>query len=59
VVLVVVVMKTANFWDIAPCSPYMNRRFGGTYHFHVQGRKSAEQETSESRWLRRMSYQSG
>jgi hypothetical protein len=39
-------LKIAIFWDIAPCSPYMNRRFGGTYHFHLQGRKSAEQETS-------------
>jgi hypothetical protein len=29
-----------------PCSPYMNRRFGGTYRLHLQGPKSAEQETS-------------
>jgi hypothetical protein len=29
-----------------PYSRYVNRRFGGTYHLHVQGRKSAEQETS-------------
>jgi hypothetical protein len=34
----------------APCSPYVNQRFGGTYHLHLQGRKSAEQETS-IRWL--------
>jgi hypothetical protein len=20
------------FWDIAPCSPYVNLRFGGKYH---------------------------
>jgi hypothetical protein len=33
------------FWDIAQRSPYVNRRFGGTYH-HLQGRKSTEQETS-------------
>jgi hypothetical protein len=26
-VLIVVVMKTADFWVIAPCSPYMNRCF--------------------------------
>jgi hypothetical protein len=37
---------SAVFWDIAPCSPYVNRRFGGTYGLHLQGRKSAEQETS-------------
>jgi hypothetical protein len=27
------------FWDITPCSPLkVNRRFGGTYHLHLQGR---------------------
>jgi hypothetical protein len=36
----------AIFRDIAPCSPYVDRCFGGTYHLHLQGRKSAEQETS-------------
>jgi hypothetical protein len=34
------------FWNIKPCIPYMNRRFGGTHHFHLQGLKSAEQETT-------------
>jgi hypothetical protein len=58
-VLTAVVIKTAILWDIAPCSPYMNRRFGGMYHIHLPGRKSAAQETSESRWLGRMSCQSG
>jgi hypothetical protein len=42
-------MKIAIFWDIAPCIPYINRRFGGMYRFHLQGRKSTEQETSDSR----------
>jgi hypothetical protein len=28
-------MKIATFWNIAPCSPYTNRRFGG----HLQSRK--------------------
>jgi hypothetical protein len=28
-VLTVVVMNVAIFWDIAPCSPYFNRCFGG------------------------------
>jgi hypothetical protein len=36
----------AIYWGIAPCSPYVNDRFGGTYHLHLQGRKSAQQETS-------------
>jgi hypothetical protein len=34
------------FWYIAPCSAYMSRRFGGRYHLQLQGRKSAELETS-------------
>jgi hypothetical protein len=34
------------FWDIAPYSSYVNRRFGGTHHLHLQVQKSAEQETS-------------
>jgi hypothetical protein len=29
-----------------PPSSYMNRRFGGTYHLHLQGRKWGGQETS-------------
>jgi hypothetical protein len=37
-----VFMNAAVFWDIAPCSPYVDRRFGGTYHFHLQGRNSAD-----------------
>jgi hypothetical protein len=45
-VLVAVVTNVAIFLDIAPCIPYVNRRFGGTYHLYFQGRKSAEQETS-------------
>jgi hypothetical protein len=31
-------MNVAIFWDIAT---YVNRRFGGTYRFQLQGRKSA------------------
>jgi hypothetical protein len=37
-VITAVVMKVAIFWDIAPCSPYMNQRFEGTYHHHLQSR---------------------
>jgi hypothetical protein len=44
-VLTEVVLKAATFWNIALCRPYMNRRFGWTYHLRSQGRKSAEQET--------------
>jgi hypothetical protein len=34
-------MDVAIFWDIAPCSPYVNRRFGRTYHLHLHGRWSS------------------
>jgi hypothetical protein len=34
--LTAVVMNVAMFWDIAPYSPYVNRRFGGMYHLHLQ-----------------------
>jgi hypothetical protein len=42
----------AIFWDIAPCSPYVNRCFRGTYHLHLQGRKSAEKGFRPWRWRR-------
>jgi hypothetical protein len=38
-VFTAIVMKIFIFWDIAPCSPYMSRRFGGTYRLHLQGPK--------------------
>jgi hypothetical protein len=46
-----VTMKNAVFWDMAPCSSCVNRRFGGTYRLHLQGRKIREWRTSVSRWL--------
>jgi hypothetical protein len=30
-------MNVAIFRNIAPCSPYVNRCFGGMYHLHLQG----------------------
>jgi hypothetical protein len=30
---------TAVFWDVTPCRYFVNRRYGGTYHLHLQGRK--------------------
>jgi hypothetical protein len=38
-------LKVAILWDIEQCRPYMNHRFGGKYHLHLQERKTAEQET--------------
>jgi hypothetical protein len=37
-------MKNVVFWDAALCRSCVNRRFGGTYRFHFQGRKSASEE---------------
>jgi hypothetical protein len=51
-VLTAVVMKSTIFWDTTPCSPLnVNRRFGGTYRLHLQGRKiSSARNQRESRW---------
>jgi hypothetical protein len=39
-VLKAVVMKNTIFRDITPCIPLkVNRRFGGTYRLHLQGRR--------------------
>jgi hypothetical protein len=39
--LTAVVMTSTIFWDITPCIPLsVNRRFGGTYRLHLQGRKN-------------------
>jgi hypothetical protein len=32
-------MKEAVFWDVASCRSGVNRRFGGTYRLHHQGRR--------------------
>jgi hypothetical protein len=35
--------KSSVFWDITPCSPLsVNRRFGGSYRLHLQGRKISQ-----------------
>jgi bisphosphoglycerate-dependent phosphoglycerate mutase len=34
-------MKNTVFWDVAPCRYYVNRRFGGTYRVHLQGRSNS------------------
>jgi hypothetical protein len=31
-------VKNTVFWDVAPCGHFVNRRFGGTYRLHLQGR---------------------
>jgi hypothetical protein len=45
-------LKNAVFWGVAPCRcSGLNRRFGGTFRLHLQGRKIRERRTSVSRWL--------
>jgi hypothetical protein len=39
-VFTAVTMNNAVFRDVAPCRFCMNRRFGATYQFHIQGKKS-------------------
>jgi hypothetical protein len=36
---------------VAPCKSCVNRRFGGMYRFHFQGRRIRERGTSVSTWL--------
>jgi hypothetical protein len=38
------VMNVPIFWGIAPCSPYVNPRFEGIYHFHLQGEKQSSKK---------------
>jgi hypothetical protein len=50
-VITTVVMNVDIFWHIAPCSTYVNRRFRGIYDIHLEGKNSAEQETSVVRQI--------
>jgi hypothetical protein len=48
-----VTMKKAVFWVVAPCSSYVNRRFGVSYCLQLQGRRICELNTAAtcSRWF--------
>jgi hypothetical protein len=39
-------MKNVVFWHVAPSSVCVNRRFGGLYRFHFQGKRICERGTS-------------
>jgi hypothetical protein len=45
-VFTAVTMTSAVLWDVAPHRSCVNRRFGGTYRLHLQGRKIRERGTS-------------
>jgi hypothetical protein len=40
-------MNVTTFWNKTSCNPYINRRFGRTYHLHLQGKKLVEQLDSQ------------
>jgi hypothetical protein len=42
-------MKKAVFWDVEPCRCCVNRRFGGAYRLHLQGRKQEDIREQTSR----------
>jgi hypothetical protein len=44
-------MKIAVIWFVAPCGSCKNRRFGGTCHLHLQGRKNPRAKKSVSTQL--------
>jgi hypothetical protein len=46
-----VTTKNVVFWDVALYISWVNRRFGGTYRLHLQGRKIRERWTGVRRWL--------
>jgi hypothetical protein len=44
-VFTAVVMKSIIFWGVTPCSLLRcNRRFGGTYRLHLQGRRKFQRK---------------
>jgi hypothetical protein len=48
-VLAAVVTQSGSFWDITPGSPLkVNRRFGGTYRLHLQGRRISRSRKQQS-----------
>jgi hypothetical protein len=47
-------LNAAVLLDKEPCSLYVNRCVGGMCHLHLQGRKSAKQQTSEQQIARQM-----
>jgi hypothetical protein len=51
-VFTAVVMESIIFWDVTPCSLLsFNRRFGGTYRLHLQGRRNNFSKTQQASTL--------
>jgi hypothetical protein len=51
-VFTAVIVKSIIFWDMTACSSLSsNRRFGGIYRFHLQGRRNKFSKNQQaSRW---------
>jgi predicted metalloprotease with PDZ domain len=45
------ISKNAVSWVVAPCSSCVNRSFGGSYRFYLQGKRICERGTSVSNHL--------
>jgi hypothetical protein len=50
-VFTAVTMKNTFFWNVLPCRSCVNRRFEGTYRFHLHSRKISEWGTSSPIFL--------
>jgi hypothetical protein len=56
-VFTAVTTKNAVFWDVALCRSCVNRRFGGTYRLHLQGRrKSQARNQRDSIWQAELGF---
>jgi hypothetical protein len=49
-------MKNAVFWDVGSCRYFVNRRFGGTYRLHLQGRRNPRAINQRERVATRSSW---
>jgi hypothetical protein len=54
-VFTAVTMKKAVFWDVAPFRYGVNRRFGGTYRLHLQGRREIIRKSAREASVRDVS----
>jgi hypothetical protein len=52
-------MTVVIFWGIALCRAYANQCFRETYTLHLEGKKSAKQETSVQQMARQNKLSSG
>jgi hypothetical protein len=45
------ILENAVFWNVAPYTFRVNRRFGGSYRLHLQGRRICVRRTSVRKLL--------